>query len=386
MLHRANLPKEMMHYPDFPFDAEDLPSFVGHADVLQYMKRYATKFDLYRDIAFHTLVESIEPRPCSSPQTDGEIANGVRDDVRWMVRTKDLETGMIAQEIFDSVLVCVGHYSKPFIPTIPGLDEFPGRVTHSHAYRTSESYVGQRVLIVGSGNSGNDILGYLFPVAKAVYLVYHSKKVRYNIPPNAEQLPPIATIAPDGTVCFENGESRVVDSIILCTGYEFHFPFLSKETGIQVECGRRITPLYKHTFNIAHPSMALLGVNYSIVAFPFFHIQAQMIVSVLLGESKLPSKQAMERECMEQYIAHLEQGGALYHAHKVEPEFPLIREFVKVANLEPLSPVFEKMDKAVLDHRAIDLWNFRKYDYRVTEASDGTVTFSKHVRKGETLV
>jgi hypothetical protein len=278
------------------------------------------------------------------------------------------------------------HYSKPFTPTIPGLDEFPGRVTHSHAYRTSESYVGQRVLIVGSGNSGNDILGYLVPVAKAVYLVYHSNKVQYNIPQNADQFPPITKIAPDGTVCFENGESRVVDSIILCTGYEFHFPFLSQETGIQVECGRRVTPLYKHTFNIAHPSMALLGVNYSIVAFPFFHIQAQMIVSVLLGESKLPSKQAMERERMEQYIAHLEQGGALYHAHQVEPEFPLIREFVKVANLEPLSPLFEEMDKAVLDHRAIDLWNFRKYDYRVTEASDGTVTFSKHVREGERLV
>ena len=103
-----------MYYPDFPFGAEELPSFVGHADVLQYLKRYATKFDLYRDIALHTLVENIEPRP-RSPQppqlTDGEeaaVANGVQDDVRWMVRTKDLKTGIISEEIYDSVLVCVG--------------------------------------------------------------------------------------------------------------------------------------------------------------------------------------------------------------------------------------------------------------------------------------
>ena len=278
------------------------------------------------------------------------------------------------------------HYSKPFIPDIPGLQEFPGSVTHSHTYRTSEAYVGQRVLIVGSGNSGNDILGYLVPVAKAVYLVYHSREVRYKMPSNTDQFPPITKIGSDGTVLFENGESRVVDSIVLCTGYKFSFPFLPKETGVHVEAGRRVTPLYKHTFNIAHPSMALLGVNYSIVAFPFFHIQAQMVVSVLLGESKLPSKREMERERMERYIAHLEQGGVLYHAHKVEPEFPLIREFGQVANLKPLSPLFEMMDKAVLHHRAVDLWNFRKYDYGVTEASDGTVTFTKHVRKGETLV
>ena len=98
-----------MHYPDFPFDAEeDLPSFVGHADILQYLKRYAAKFDLYRNIAFHTLVENVEPRPLTT--TDGEevASNRVGDGVRWSVRTKDLETGIIAEEIFDSVLVCVG--------------------------------------------------------------------------------------------------------------------------------------------------------------------------------------------------------------------------------------------------------------------------------------
>ena len=241
-------------------------------------------------------------------------------------------------------------------------------------------------MVVGSGNSGNDILGYLTPVAKAIYFVYHSTKVRYKMPPNAEQLPPITKICPDGTVCFENGQSRVVDDIIMCTGYEFSFPFISEKSGIQVESGRRVTPLHKHTFNIHHPSMSFLGINYSIVAFPFFHIQAQMIVSVLLGETQLPSKREMEKERMERYIARLEQGFPPHHAHKVEPEFPLISEFVQVANLKPLSLRYEKMDREVLAHRAIDLWNFRKYDYRVSETSNGEVTVSKFLRPGETLV
>ena len=217
-------------------------------------------------------------------------------------------------------------------------------------------------------------------------MVYHRSKVRYKMPPNAEQLPPISKFTSDGTVWFENGESRVVDDIILCTGYEFCFPFLTEKCGVEVESGRQVTPLYKHTFNIAHPSMAFLGITYSIVAFPFFHIQAQLILSVLLGKTKLPSKQEMEKERMERYIAHLEQGFPPQHAHKIEPEFPLISEFVQVANLEPLSLLYEKMDKEVLDHRAIDLWNFRKYDYRVTETADGKVEISKHVRSGETLI
>ena len=38
-------------------------------------------------------------------------------------------------------------------------------------------------MVVGSGPSGNDIFGYLAPVARAVYLVYHTQKVRYKMPP-----------------------------------------------------------------------------------------------------------------------------------------------------------------------------------------------------------
>ena len=100
-----------MYYPDFPFGAEHLPSFVGHADVLDYLKRYAEHFDLYQSISFHTLVEEVEPR-ARPPTGEGAAAvdssTGVLDDVRWSVRSKDLETGRVSEDIFDIVLVCVG--------------------------------------------------------------------------------------------------------------------------------------------------------------------------------------------------------------------------------------------------------------------------------------
>ena len=278
------------------------------------------------------------------------------------------------------------HYSKPYMQSIPGLDDFPGRVTHSHTFRTSEKYAGKRALVVGSGSSGNDILGYLAPVAKSIYIVYRSEKVRFKLMPNIEQFPPVTGVAPDGTVSFENGESRVLDDIILCTGYEYNFPFLTRGCGIQVESGRHMKPLYKHTFNINHPSMAFLGINYSIVAFPFYHIQSQLVVSVLLGKTKLPEEKVMDKECSEEYITQLEQGFPPHHAHKVEPEFPLAKEFAEMAGIEPLPLIFEKMDEEVLEYRAVDLWNFRKFDYKVIKTEDGEVTFTKHLRKGEVLV
>ena len=239
-------------------------------------------------------------------------------------------------------------------------------------------------MVVGSGNSGNDIFGYLIPVARAVYLVYHTQKVRYKMPPNGEQFPPITKITSEGVVSFEDGQSRMVDEIILCTGYKYSYPFLSEECGVTVQnAGRRVAPLYKHTFNIIHPSIAFLGIAYPVLSLPFFHMQAQVIVSVLLGKTELPAQQEMEKE---ENIARLEQGYPPYHAHKLTSEFIIIREFVQMANLEPLPPYYESMDKDVLSSRASDLWNFRKYDYQLIKTSNGEITFTKQLHPGETVV
>ena len=99
----------MIGYPDFPFGRDELSSFVGHADVLDYLKRYAEHFDLYRYISFHTLVEKIEPETClgTADCWEGELL-GLGDGVKWMVRSRDLETGRFTVQAFDSVLVCSG--------------------------------------------------------------------------------------------------------------------------------------------------------------------------------------------------------------------------------------------------------------------------------------
>lgn len=42
---RTNLPKEVMAFPDFPFDPA-LPSFLHHSDVLAYLESYAKHFGI----------------------------------------------------------------------------------------------------------------------------------------------------------------------------------------------------------------------------------------------------------------------------------------------------------------------------------------------------
>ena len=55
----------------------------------------------------------------------------------------------------DVLLVCTGHHFEPVVPSYPG--EFSGAMLHSHAFKTATPFRGQRVLVVGAGNSACDV-------------------------------------------------------------------------------------------------------------------------------------------------------------------------------------------------------------------------------------
>lgn len=105
-----------MHFPELPFK-EDLPSFVSHVDMLEYLKLYTTHFSLHKHIHFHTNVERVEPVLKDSPADSGAVADsgsnsaswiGLQDTVRWRVQSKDLKTGYVTEATYDAVLVCSG--------------------------------------------------------------------------------------------------------------------------------------------------------------------------------------------------------------------------------------------------------------------------------------
>jgi putative flavoprotein involved in K+ transport len=56
------------------------------------------------------------------------------------------------------VISATGTWTRPFWPTYPGARDFEGRQLHTAHYRNPEEFEGQRVIIVGGGNSGAQIL------------------------------------------------------------------------------------------------------------------------------------------------------------------------------------------------------------------------------------
>jgi thioredoxin reductase len=65
--------------------------------------------------------------------------------------------GSEGSEWYPAVISASGRFANPITAQIDGLDRFRGTVLHAYEFRSVESFIGKRVLIVGNGPSGVDI-------------------------------------------------------------------------------------------------------------------------------------------------------------------------------------------------------------------------------------
>ncbi|GAA1143013.1 ArsO family NAD(P)H-dependent flavin-containing monooxygenase [Kitasatospora gansuensis] len=65
----------------------------------------------------------------------------------------------------DALILATGNWERPFVPAVPGRREFTGRQLHTYGYRSAADFAGQRVVVVGGGNSGAQIAADLHGVA-----------------------------------------------------------------------------------------------------------------------------------------------------------------------------------------------------------------------------
>lgn len=68
------------------------------------------------------------------------------------------------------IVSATGTWSRPFIPEYPGRSEFEGIQLHSGHYECAEVFAGKRVLVVGGGNSGAQIMAEVSLVADASWV------------------------------------------------------------------------------------------------------------------------------------------------------------------------------------------------------------------------
>ncbi|MCJ0871172.1 ArsO family NAD(P)H-dependent flavin-containing monooxygenase [Streptomyces sp. AP-93] len=69
-----------------------------------------------------------------------------------------------------AVVSGTGTWTRPFLPAVAGRREFAGRQLHTVQYRSPGEFAGQRVIVVGGGNSGAQIAADLAPVAELTWV------------------------------------------------------------------------------------------------------------------------------------------------------------------------------------------------------------------------
>lgn len=57
---------------------------------------------------------------------------------------------------------------------------------------------------------------------------------------------------------FNDGTEQTFSVIFYATGYNYTYPFLANDSGITFD-NNNVQPLYKHIFNIEHPTMLFIG-------------------------------------------------------------------------------------------------------------------------------
>ncbi|CAO2192943.1 unnamed protein product [Urochloa humidicola] len=103
------------------------------------------------------------PRDDFADYLDGYAANfGVPSRLRREVRNArfdavDVGTGEAERLSARFLVVATGTYDEKFVPEVPGMESFPGKMVHASEYRSAEGMKGKSVLVVGCGNSGKEI-------------------------------------------------------------------------------------------------------------------------------------------------------------------------------------------------------------------------------------
>ncbi|KAE8806768.1 putative indole-3-pyruvate monooxygenase YUCCA4 [Hordeum vulgare] len=129
-----HLPKHFCELPLLPFPAE-YPTYPCKDQFVAYMEAYAA-------------AAGVAPRfGASVEEAAFDASVGA-----WAVRLAGGEVLMTRW-----LVVATGENAEPHVPDFPGMRQFAGRVLHTCDYKCGEEFAGEKVLVVGCGNSGMEV-------------------------------------------------------------------------------------------------------------------------------------------------------------------------------------------------------------------------------------
>ena len=123
--------KALSGLPGLPMPRQ-FPRYPSRAQVVEYLAAYTKHFDL--------TIQTNCPVTRAAPEADG-----------WRVTTAqgDYHTRVLVS--------ATGIFSHPAPITYPGMDDFKGHALLASTYWDATPFAGQRVLVVGAGNTGAEI-------------------------------------------------------------------------------------------------------------------------------------------------------------------------------------------------------------------------------------
>ncbi|HXB94907.1 MAG TPA: NAD(P)/FAD-dependent oxidoreductase [Puia sp.] len=126
-----------------------VPRYPSRQQVIDYLEDYRQTFHI--DPVFHT-----------------EAISAQRRDRHWITATNN---GSFHS---NCLIMATGVYDRPRPIDFKGIRTFPGRVLHSSEYKTGKIFSGQKVLVVGFGNSACEIAIDLYEQGAAPVLSVRS--------------------------------------------------------------------------------------------------------------------------------------------------------------------------------------------------------------------
>ena len=291
--------KSTTEFKDFPMP-ENTPDYPSHKLMKNYFLDFAEHFGLYDHYYFHTKIEKVERL----------------EDGKWKITTAHQELGAKIY-VYKGLIIANGTLAKPNMPQFKGT--FSGQIIHSAEYKNASIFKDKKVLVIGAGNSGCDIVvdavhqaqkvdisvrrGYYFvpkyvfgkpsdtiggkiklprwlkqkvdntllkwftgdPVAfgfpEPQYKMYESHPVintliLHHIGQGDVKVQKDIECFDGDQVLFKDGHQEAYDIIVLATGYKLNYPFIDKK---YLNWTGMAPEMYLNIFHPSYDNLFVLG-------------------------------------------------------------------------------------------------------------------------------
>ncbi|KAH6971395.1 hypothetical protein BKA56DRAFT_677521 [Ilyonectria sp. MPI-CAGE-AT-0026] len=135
---RCDIPSHV-YQTTFSPNLEWTEQFAKGAEILEYWKNLAKKYDVARFLRMGTYVETAQWDDSQST---------------WALTLQDVDSKHTSVENFDFVISAIGRFNEWKLPEYPGIKDYKGHLRHSSNWDPAYDPTGKKVAVIGNGASG----------------------------------------------------------------------------------------------------------------------------------------------------------------------------------------------------------------------------------------